>query len=96
MSKYALAIVIIAFWLLLPIPFMMMKISGYPVLDQTVIQEVKEPDILYNIAYFGALVKFYFQTLFFVIPGVNFYVARFINFIQLISALLVFLLLRGD
>lgn len=95
-TKYVLAFTIVAFWLFLPIPLMYMGVGGFNEINTGDLQNSDEPTTLGLILDFGGYISVYFQTMFFIIPNINFILARFVNLLQIMSGFLILVMIRGN
>lgn len=80
-DKLAIVIFLLAFWLFLPVPLMVMNVGGFGELGKITILDIP---------------LIYLKLLVLNIPDTNIYLLRFGNFLQMITLLSGFLLLRGD
>lgn len=95
-TKYVLAMSIILFWLVLPIPLMLMGVGGFDELSTLDQKRATEPTTITVIMDLGNYLAVYFKTMFFLIPNANAYIMRFVNFLQLMSGLLILVMIRGN
>lgn len=80
-DKLGIIIFLLAFWLFLPVPLMLMNVGGFGELNKITILDIP---------------LIYLKLLVLNIPDTNVYLLRFGNFLQIITLLSGFLLLRGD
>lgn len=97
-TRVVLAMFIVGFWLFLPIGLMLFDVAGFDQLDRP---EVDEPET--GLAGFfqwaGNIVQIlgiYFQLLVFNIPGVNVFIRFIVVFLQILSAIFIGFMLRGN
>lgn len=96
MSKEALAISLIVFWLALPIPLQLMGITGYNILSVSEFSTEVPTGLESMLTSVVNFIGVYFQLLFFVIPSTNPYIFRFVNMLQVLTALFIVIMLRGN
>ena len=92
MGKMTLLLFVVGFWLFLPIPFMLMNIGEYQLIDTEEIDGIEEP----NAVNIWDVLKIYWRVLFFTIPNANIYIQYILLFFKVASVLGVFLVIRGD
>lgn len=99
MGKIVLALFLVAFWLFLPIPMMVIGVGGFDTIEDVY---VNVPDDNPNLGFFQwakpitQLFTTYFKLLVFEIPGLQIYVRYFIRFLQFATALFILIMLRGN
>lgn len=95
-NKLVMAVFIIGFWLLYPIPFMFMENANFDnvMLDGSNVKSTIEDANIITAP--KDMLSIYFDIFFTGIPDASFIINRFINLMQLVSGLILFLLIRGD
>ncbi len=99
MTKEYISIFLIMFWLAYPIPLMYMITPNYEKLDtKNVLNDInqEEPNLLTNAKTFFSGVKLYFKVMYLSIPNIPNYMSFIIVFLQLLSALFIFIMFRGN
>lgn len=100
-TKYALALFLIGFWLFLPVPMMLFGVGGFEEVTQNVPENIDNPAET-GLGFFAWLkpitqgISLFFNLLVFNIVGIDPILARFINFLQLSTLVFVLVMLRGN
>lgn len=102
MAKEIIAISIIVFWLSFPFAMILQNSSDYIPLDTEELQYLKSPDEIginsvniLNSLTFWDYVSIYFKAMYQTIPNSPPYVTLLIIIMQVITALIIYLLIRG-
>lgn len=85
-DKTSIAVFLIAFWLFLPLPMMLFNVGEF--------REITIDESTNEISVLSSVPATYFDLLIFNIPNANFWLLRFINFLQLMTLLVAYLLIR--
>jgi len=93
MSKILYTAIIIGFWFFYPLGLMLMGEGNYDIYVQDT-RDYANPTLLDYIGTAISLVGNYFQLLVIGIPDAPFIINRIVNFLQIISGLLIFVLLK--
>lgn len=94
--KELIAVSIIVFWLAFPFGLIMMDSDNFKTLDTTKYKQIKEPTAF---DFFGGLwdfISIYFKAMYMIVPNSPAWLTLIIIILQVISALIVYLLLRGN
>lgn len=86
-TSYITALVLLGFWLFLPLGMMLMGVGGYSFVDGDVV--TTETGITVSI------LNVYFRLLFFEIPSMNIFIRYFVRFLQFATAVAIVFFLRG-
>jgi hypothetical protein len=94
LNKIGMSMFLIAFWLVFPAVLMVFDISG---IDNNIIEnpDISEPTVYNTFSLFGDYAGLYFKMFFFAIPEWNLAIRLFLNFLQLVSLMLLILIIRG-
>ena len=99
MDKIGLALLVIGFWLFLPIPMGLLGVGGYSYVSEStldVANQNAELNLVNFITEMGKLFKVYFALIFFTIPQAPIYVNFFLLFFKSASVFLAIIMIRGN
>lgn len=99
-GKITIAILVVAFWLFLPVGLMLFDVAGFDYLEFS--NNIEQPKDTGVIGFFSwatpiiQIINIYFQTLIFNIPNLHIMFRLIINMMQIISLIFVGIMLRGN
>lgn len=104
MSKLKTMGFIIAFWLILPFPFMFVNVGGFDTLDFDKLKTSEKPatdvNIIWTFFEYGriglTLLTVYLQILFIWVYGAPLFINIFLWFLRIMSGFVLLLILRGS
>lgn len=96
MSKIIVMVFILAFWIFLPLPFMIMGVGGFENLDLTDLETQENPTFLNYLTLIWSFVSIYFRILVIGFYGVPIYINLFIWLLKAITGFVLVLVLRGN
>ena len=95
--KEVIAIGLLVFWLCFPMPFIFMNYNNILVLDTTFLEYEKPTTFNYLLNFsLWDYISIYFQILFLYIPTAPLWLNLVTTILKFISALIIFLLIRGN
>lgn len=96
MTKFLFIFFIIAFWVFLPIGYMIVDRTDFNSMDLDELSSVKKPSFIDYITISIKVIGFYFQIFSLGLPNMPNIVNFFLFFLKAVSALIVIILAKGE
>jgi len=95
MSKIRIMLFIIAFWLIIPLPFMILGIGGFDRVSFKEIQDLEQPSFFNYLTIGWDYLSIYFRIIFIGFYGTPIYIDIFLWLLRAITVFTFILVIRG-